>query len=336
MDNGPIGVYQQFVIYVSIGRRWVSRQLDPLAHNGQWWMLPVLLGVTVGFAFVPGAGADYINVFYHASERAYVGFYYPQWAEFLLKPFDLLPPVIAYAAFLLFQSTCLVIATRCFGGDLRAAFLNYSALSFLFYGQMEGVVILGLAALKWGLERDQPSVASLGLIAALVKPQVGLPLALFFLIKKWRWEPVVSLAIVVATSLVLWPGWPSDLAQRLLSAPPDTSGNISLWQYTGPAALLLWIPALLIPMSDSRRQVVLAATSALGLPYFQMYSPLLLYVMPVGWWPLLGNIVFLGMIWGGRPVKALALVPACVYLVWIAKSAREARCSLESWDRRNR
>lgn len=311
---------------VTSARLWLKRQADVLGRDGQWWMLPVILVMAVGLALVPGSGPDFLNVYYRASDRGYAGFYYPAWSLFVLKPFDLLPPRIAYVVFLLVQVACVVVAARYFGGDLRGIFLNYTAVRSMLLGQCDGLVIFGLVLLDWGLRRRRDGLAGLGLSLALVKPQVGLPLSVYFLLRRRRLLPLMVLAAAVVLSLVLWPGWPRDLLERLLQDPPLHLGNVSLWQYIGVAALTLWLPAIFLPMPETRRQTLIAATSALALPYFQSHSLLLVYAMPIGLLPLLGNVGFLSLLGCEQALTLQWIVPASVYLWLMGQTLSEIGC----------
>lgn len=308
---------------VSPTRLWLKRQFDALGRDRQWWMLPVVLIMTMGLALLPGSGPDFLKVYYHASERGYTGFYYPAWSLFVLGPFDLLPPRMAHITFLLVQVACVVVAARYFGGDLRGVFLNYTAVRFLLLGQFDGLVLLGLVLLDWGLSRRRDGLAGLGLSLALVKPQVGLPLAVHFLLQRRRPWPLLVLAGVIVLSLALWPGWPGDLLGRLLEDPPLHLGNISLWQSIGVAALALWLAPMLPSMPEARRRVLIAATSALAMPYFQSHSLMLVYVMPIGLLPLLGNLGFFSILWGERALALQVVVPAIVYVWCVGQSLWE-------------
>ncbi len=283
-----------------------------------------------GAGSATGLRAGFPQVYYHASERGYAGFYYPAWSLFILKPFDLLPPRIAHVTFLLAQTACVVIAARYFGGDLRGIFLNYTAVRFMLLGQFDGFVILGLVLLDWALDRKHDGLAGLGLLLALIKPQVGLPLATYFLLRRRRLWPLLVLAGAIVLSLALWPGWPGNMLERLLQDPPLHLGNISLWQFIGVAALALWLPTVFLPMPDARQRALIAATTALASPYFQSHSLLLVYVMPIGLLPLLGNVGFFSVLGCERALVLQAVVPAIVYVWHIGQSV------CEMWNKRCR
>jgi len=194
---------------------------------------------------------------------------------------------------------------------------------FLLLGQFDGFVILGLVLLDWGLQQQHDWVAGLGLSLALIKPQLGLPLATYFLLRRRRFWPLLVLAGIAVLSILLWPGWPRDLLTRLQQEPPIRLGNVSLWPFMGSGALLLWLPATLLPMPPARRQTLLAATSALALPYFQSHSLMLLYVMPIGLLPLLANIGFLSVLGNESALTLQAVVPMGVYVWMVGLTARE-------------
>jgi hypothetical protein len=112
------------------------------------------------------------------------------------------------------------------------------------------------------------------------------------------------------------------LIETARALPPDTRASLSLWQYIGVAAGLLWLPPLLalmphspLRLSDGRRLALVVCAVALALPYFQQTDLLLLYVLPVGALPaLVGSLgfpLFAAAGWTG--LKALAIIPAAVY-----------------------
>jgi len=99
-------------------------------------------------------------------------------------------------------------------------------------------------------------------------------------------------AAVVLLSLAADPVWPLELLQRVLSAPPNNLGSISLYTAFGPAVFLLLLPPLLLPMKRGSRFLSLLAAIPLLLPYFQQADLLALFVFPFGPVVLLGNLGF--------------------------------------------
>lgn len=121
-------------------------------------------------------------------------------------------------------------------------------------------------------------------------------------------------------SLLFWPGWPLDLLARLQTHPPHIGGSLALWRWIGPAALLFWLPPFLLPLDRTRRIIMLTAAMSLGLPYLQQTDLLGLFVLPLGWLPVLGNLAY-SVIWLQHTgQQLLVLLPLGVYL-WIMLGA---------------
>jgi hypothetical protein len=94
-----------------------------------------------------------------------------------------------------------------------------------------------------------------------------------------------------------------------------------LWIWMGPWALILWIPAILVPMSNKSRALVVLSTSLLTMPYVPVYSQLSLFLfpMPVFVW-IFGALPWLQPIFGNDIFKVGFLVPF-LFNVWIYKES---------------
>ncbi|MBK7893448.1 MAG: hypothetical protein IPJ90_00820 [Anaerolineaceae bacterium] len=155
---------------------------------------------------------------------------------------------------------------------------------------------------------------------ALTKYQLGLSFGIILLLManiSWqdRLRVVVVPSLVLVVSLLLYPLWPLQSIRIILENPPNNLGNISLWQWVGPVALLLWLPPLWLPLPAQQRLTALAATATLTLPYFQQTDLLALFILPLGWLPLLGNLGFLlytNYTWQGFAL--LAIIPLLLYV----------------------
>jgi hypothetical protein len=209
-------------------------------------------------------------------------------------------------------------AARVFGGSASIALLSYPMLYSVFYGQITGVIVAGLALLWWGLHRHKAWVAGIGILLAAIKWQMGVPLiiALWIMAEvSWRerLHAVIVPLVVGLASLVVYPLWIIDVLRRLSEQPPVTFGSISLWQYFGALSLLLWLPPLSLPLPKGRRLVAVAAAGALAIPYYQHTGLIALFVLPVGWLGLLGNLGYLYVVLGEIGFAALSVVGLIAY-----------------------
>lgn len=244
--------------------------------------------------------------------------YYPYWIVPLFKILDTLPWPVGFVLFGVANIVGVFLGTRIFGGHTPLTLLSYQMLFILGYGQIVGILIGGLAVFWWALAHKRWHLAGAGLTLASTKYQIGLSLGLFlFLLAEISWRSRLKVLIVplivTAVSLMLYPLWPLDLIETLQSQPPDNLGSVSLWQWFGPAALLFWLPPLLIPLSHTKRFIALAATTALAMPYFQQTDLLALFMLPVGFLTLLGNLGYLFWFYHWKAMQLLTIVPLSIY-----------------------
>lgn len=248
--------------------------------------------------------------------------FYASWILPVYRLLGLVDPVVAFVAWNLAGIAGVFAATRVFNAGPKAALalLTYQMLYTIYYGNITGILLGGLAVYWWGLAHRRLALAGLGLTLLLTKFHLGIPLGLIlgFLagLSRREW---LSLALVPGLAFLLswaaYPAWPLQVAGTILSTPPNDLGSITLWQWLGASALLLWVPPLLLPLPKTQRLIMLVATTALALPYFQHTDLLALFVFPIGWVPLAGNIgfyLYAQYSWPG--LKALAIIPAGIYL----------------------
>lgn len=306
------------------------RAFSPLSHAE---VALLAFNVGLGFIFLKNWLNGYPGFFdffsyLDAASGNFQGFYYAHWILPLFRIMNQAPMVWIIGLWSLINLIGVFIAGRVFGNRTIYILSTYQLFYTLFYGQIMGVIIGGLAIFWWCLKNGKPLWAGLGLSMASVKYHIGIPVAviLLFLGEYDRKKIFQALAVPVAVymiSLMVDPSWPFEVVANIRSSPPDTMGNISLWQWLGPACLLLWLPATLIPMKKMWRLVLLVATLSLTLPYFQQTDLLGLYVFPVGFLSWLGNIGFLFIIWQWEGLKLITLAPMIISAVIIYQSMKD-------------
>jgi len=240
-----------------------------------------------------------------------------------------LPLLVGYILWGTFNIFGYFFAVRVFGGRSLAALLSFQLFYVLYFGQITGLILAGLALFWWGAVNHKLEAAGVGLLLAVTKYQLGLPLALFLwasadLSWRERFRCLAIPAIVTILSLFIWPRWPLISMNTILTNPPNDLGSISLWRWIGPWALLLLLPPLILRRPLSQRLVMFAAAVSLSVPYFQQTDLLLLFAMPVGWLALLGNLGYpLMFLWSWNGLPGLAIVPASIYLKEIMVPVRQ-------------
>ena len=257
-----------------------QRSLYVMRHSP--WPLAVAVGMIIFFAPHSEWHEDLI-IFREAGHTLR----HPYWARWLFGALAVPPEPVAFVLLSVVCTTAFYFATRVFHGQAWMVFTSFSFAWTLFYGQIDGIVVGGLALAWWALKQDRPYLIGVGLIIASIKPQLSVPIALF--IWWWssnRWKPLVIPIAVVLASLVQWGWWiPAWLAS--LRNTPDLiylSRNLSLWPYLGPVVLLIWPVIVATPLPRLRKLLAAAAGTTLSVPYFPLPSAVLFLTMGVPWW----------------------------------------------------
>lgn len=270
---------------------------------------------------------DY-HIYIKTVEGDLLRYYYADWLLPLFWLWSKLPFWWGYAAWTGLNAVCVLLAGRVFGGRGWLALLTFQAFYGLFLGQITGLLVGGLALGWWGLAHKRWHLAGFGFWLACTKFQLGLPFGLLlWLFAEISWRERLRALLLPAglslLSLAVFPAWPLNLLERLRAYAPYDWANIGLWEWIGAAALLLLLPPLLLPLEKSRRFLALAAAIPLALPYFQQADLLALYVLPIGWLPvLLGNLGFLFFRYGFDALRLLWVVPLSLYLAAIIPALR--------------
>ncbi len=160
----------------------------------------------------------------------------------------------------------------------------------LFWGQISGIICGFLGLFWWSLHQKKWWLAGIALLIVAAKPQTGGMFAfLLWIFADIEWKDKFRVLIIPIVagfiSLLVYPGWIMDVIAR--SGNAYAWGNISLYQWIGPWALLLFLPALIVPMPKQQRFLLLAVTGILTIPYFLQTDLITLFLFPVGWIPIL-------------------------------------------------
>jgi hypothetical protein len=276
----------------------------------------VFLWIHTQVEFEPWDFSTYIL----AGEGDYSLNYYAFWIMPLFQILARIPAPLDFILWNIANIAGVFFATRVFGGKAGTTLLTFQMLYILFLGQIIGILLGGLALLWWGMANKRWVIAGFGLILACTKFQTGVTLGLFLLVLAGiaRSEKLKVLVVpvgVALASLALYPGWPIELWNTILASPPNNWGSITLWRYLGPAALLLWLPPLLLDLEPNKRFFALLAANALTLPYFQQTDLLSLFVFPVnGMLKLLGYLPLTFSILRLQALQLLVLVPLTLYV----------------------
>lgn len=244
-------------------------------------------------------------------------FYYAYWILPFFRLLATLPDALQVLVFYVLSIASVGFACRVFAGRLAIVVFSYNMLWILWFGQFSGLALGGLALLWWALATRRYSLAAVGLLLALTKYHVTAPIVLTLWLladmpRAGRWRVVRLAGMLAGLSLLLYGLWPLSIVQSMMSNPPEAATSFTLWRYVGPWCLLLWLPALALPLSPGRRLTAITCCCALALPYFQLSDLILLLALPIGWLPLLSNLGFVHLIY--PPIlAALTVMPLVAY-----------------------
>jgi hypothetical protein len=280
------------------------------------WSLGVALGMIIYFAQVPELHGDLLA--FRTQAEAMRHPYYARWL------FELMAVPSEPVAFWVLSLTCtamLYFSVRVFGGKHWMVFTSFAFAWTTIYGQIDGLVVGALAFAWWALNRGNPWLVGAGLALASIKPQLALPIGLAI----WWWTPgrlkaLLIPLVVFGLSLLQWGWWvPAWLAE--LQNTPDLVGlsrNLSWLPQLGGWVLLIWPVVLLAKLPRPRKIILLAAATALTVPYFPLPSAVLFLVMPAPLWVYillqLPALAGFGFDW----LYVLARVVPAGYAIWAA------------------
>jgi hypothetical protein len=256
------------------------------------WAITVALSTSVCLVYAAlGPGLDYFGGYRDlvlgadlASQNFYV--FAPPWLATILTPFVLLPERVGFALFLAFSVAIIVFSSRTLKGNPLPLLLSAQLSWILWWGQIDGLAILGLA-LGWIAYQKKSWLLMTGaLILVLLKPQISLMpvLIMWWWLGKDRWKTLIISTSFGIVSILVWGPWPLwNVSKMIRFAGNNPYGmmNTSL----GLVALPLLIPAVFLPLKDrSKRLLAITATALLVSPYMPYYSTLVLFCFPLSWW----------------------------------------------------
>jgi len=184
---------------------------------------------------------------FNAPENFYV-FNMAPWLIPIVAPFTLLPPDAGRWAWLVAMDVCtaaaivLVLPERHRLLIAILLILSTPVLMSLVWGNLTGLVMLGVALWLRGRERGRDGVMALGLILASLKLLPAVPLALAML-REGRWRAVLASGAIVGAAvgvlmLITGRNLLVDFAQIISNIRLDERTSIAPAAFLGPASLL--------------------------------------------------------------------------------------------------
>jgi Glycosyltransferase family 87 len=304
-------------IMLTFDRESIDARLSHRITLFEWLATGMLLAAAFFLSIVRPWPYDFLN-YLNVANGNFNHYYYAYWFVPIFQLLARMPVSASYFLWNLINIGSLLWAARVFGGRSILLLAAFQTFYILVYGQITGIIIGALALVLWGLAHEKPWAAGLGIVIACTKYQIGLPAALAIWIFYGesftnRMRSFILPVVISLLSLVVYPWWPLRVLETIRNFPPNDWGSITLWRWLGPLSLVFWLPPFLLPLTRERRLLALIAAIPLAVPYFQQTDLLLLFALPVGWLPLLGDLGVLYKPVGWWIMPVLAAIPLIAY-----------------------
>jgi hypothetical protein len=246
----------------------------------------IVLGLALGMGLLP-SGFDWVFWFVPVTRGelplySRSGFWNPPWTLWLLVPLAALPERVGLIVINLLSGLMVIISIRIMDGEETwISLLSLPFLWLLWLGQIDTLSLIGIAVGYAATRRKDTLLMAISLSLLSIKPQIGLIVALYFLIKSRLWKSLLVITSLFLFSLCLHGAWPLTL----WSVRPGldiVKQNVSLWPYIGPLALPIYLLCFIPQQNMLRKLGVLLAANALAFPYMRPYSLFVLVCVMAG------------------------------------------------------
>ncbi len=253
------------------------------------WQIPALSGLILG-AMLYLSGRTELHGDLMAFRNSITSLKHPYWARWFFALLSWMPEKAAFWVLGALNVSGLALAVREFRGRYWITFTSFAFFWILAYGQIDGLVIGGIALASKGARAKNPWMLGSGLTIASMKPQLSLFLGLYLWRRaediRWRslWIPLSVLLL----SILEWGWWIPEWMSRIRDASHliRLSRNLSWFPQLGIWVTAVWLLVLWkwkdLPMA--RKIISISISTILTVPYFPLPSVLLLLVQPVPWW----------------------------------------------------
>ena len=144
------------------------------------WAIAVIIAISIWLTYAYLApGLDYFGGYRDlvlgadlASSEFLV--FAPPWLTIILTPFVHLPDRLGFALYLAFSLAILLFSTHTLKGHPLPLLLSAQLSWILWWGQIDGLAILGLALAWIAYKRNSWILMTFALLLTLIKPQISL------------------------------------------------------------------------------------------------------------------------------------------------------------------
>ncbi len=252
-----------------ISESWRLRYLrrDQILKILAIWIL-IFACIFVVVNYVP-YGVDWRTVFRPAAQAllqwetpySIDGYFNTPWALLPLIPLAILPESVGYAMLVLFSLAGFSYTAHRLGARpsiIVVLLFSPPVLHSLLNGNIDALAVIGFVLPK-----------PIGLFFILIKPQIGIALAIYWLFEAWRQGGVREIirtfgpvTVVLIGSFVLYGFWPLRFKQEI-----HLWWNASLW----PASIPVGVALLLVSLIRKQKEYAIAASPFLS-PYVLLHA----------------------------------------------------------------
>lgn len=251
-------------------------------------------------------------------------YYYGYWFLPVFSLLAELPENVTNILWGLLNITGVWFSARVFGGNKFIALISYPMLSVLWYGQITGLILAGVAITLYGIIKRNWFIAGMGLVLALVKYNIAIifviPILLGIKLNIKEWAQIVIWPLsLFCLSILIHSNWILKILDVIQHHPPLSSYSLSIWPYTGAISLLLFIPLIGLPKQLKILFIGWVIAGSIGLPYFQLKEILALLIMPIPIWItlIIGFIGFMNFFVGARITQIYIIISLGLYVYFL-------------------
>lgn len=259
------------------------------------WFAALILGFLyiVATAIIPGPDDMYSYYLPFANGCTQCSFV-PYYAQWFLWPLTILPRNLVWPVWTLFTISVLFVIQYIRKTNPLPILLTFPMMAQFWLGQIDALVALGLAMVM-GYLGNRPLVKGIGILIALIKPQISLP-SLLIILWYWNWDERLKVGVVVVI------GFAVSLFQYGLAWPIEwlttaRSLGVHLWRQPSTLLFPFGLITLITPlfMRGSSNKIQAALVSSAFIPQHSIYSHVvfLVFLKPSTWWVVPFSLIWL-------------------------------------------
>jgi hypothetical protein len=304
-----------------------GRRLSHLDWNKISWIIAIQVVLAlVALSFVALGGDDLCRYYIPFADGCLDCGFVPYFARWILWPLTFVPRNVVWPVWTAVTVAGFLILCRYTKVNPLVVILSWPFLGQWWLGQIDVIVAAGLVI---GVLALNPYLRGLGILLALVKPQLTGLAVLVLLLHQPRRDVIKALAMPLAavalSFLVYGFTWPIDwLSNSLNSLPPHVwrMASVDVWPYG-----ILFVLTLFGFKSFRSRFETALVVSVLATPFFGVYSYVIFLVFRAPWWSLPLSYVWLLLhpMMGRSAMRFAWVLPVALLGLYYFERLREKR-----------